>query len=252
MNNYGNCSDYVWNESDEFVNYYDDEGSDWNDFDFLKFKILVYLQKFGNCTEENWLESDDFNRLYQDYLNDNSTYGFNESDESYEIYSKIFNSIVSTFGDYNLTENETNYLKFLVMYFLNNYGNCTNYTWNESDDFANFTDFWKVLSACFYGCGSAPDDLSKAGSDKKPVVSYKHDKISNLNNDDGDVMYGDASYFNMAGFTDWNDMDILSNLTSTSKNNNTNATVINSQDNSWLFNILSILVMLLFVIVMII
>ena len=71
-------------------------------------------------------------------------------------------SIVSTFDEGNLTDNETGYLKFLIMYYLNNYGNCTNVTWEE------YLEFYKC-TALGCGCsvfgaisasGSAPDAMA--------------------------------------------------------------------------------------------
>ena len=87
---------------------------------------------------------------------------YEESAEGYETYLKIYNSTVSTFGDYNLTENETAYLKFLIIYYLNHYGNVSaNYTWNESDDFGRFHlwEFSTALEKGFAsGCMSAPEE----------------------------------------------------------------------------------------------
>ncbi|MBR4447145.1 hypothetical protein [Methanobrevibacter sp.] len=149
----------------------DEDDSEYNDFEFLEYKILAYLEKYGNCTDENWTESEDFLNEYQIYLSNPSDYTLNESAEGYKTYLKIYDSIVSTFGDYNLTENETAYLKFLIIYYLNHYGNVSaNYTWNESDDFSNFT-LWDYLSAYYKGCASAG----------APAINGEYDGFRNLN-----------------------------------------------------------------------
>ena len=138
----------------------DDEDDDFNDsysdYDFLEMKILLYLEKYGNVTDENWTESQDFLDEYQVYLNDPSKYTLNETLEGYQTYVKIFDSITSTFGDYNITENETAYLKFLIIYYLNHFGNVSaNYTWNESESFENFTPEIYYCTAFAMGCASA-------------------------------------------------------------------------------------------------
>lgn len=116
-----------------------------NDFNHLNLRILIYLEKFGNCSDENWTQSEDFISKYQAYLVDNTSYELDKNNENYETYLKIYNSIVSTF-DGNLTDNETAYLKFLIMYYFNNYGNCSNYTWNESDEFSQFYPSYLVTA----------------------------------------------------------------------------------------------------------
>ena len=92
---------------------------------------------------------------FKSFDSNNLTEYLNQSDENYEIYSKIYNSITSTFEKYNLTDNETDYLKFYILYYLNHFGNCTDYEWNESDEFENFRlDYalkCMVLSACYGG-----------------------------------------------------------------------------------------------------
>ena len=134
--------DYDWDDEDL-------EDFDWSDYDYLEYKILAYLDRYGNCTEENWTESEEFLTEYQMYLSDPSLYTLNESAEGYQTYLKIYDSITSTFDDYNLTENETAYLKFLVMYYLNHFGNVSaNYTWNESEGFANFTPPIYLTAMC--------------------------------------------------------------------------------------------------------
>ena len=126
--------DFDYNGSDE-IDYYN-----YSDFDYLKLKITYYLDKYGNATTYNWTEIDEFLNEYQIYLLKPSNYTLNQSAEGYETYLKIFDSITSTFGEYNLTENETEYLKFMVIFYLNHYGNVSaNYTWNESESFSNFT-----------------------------------------------------------------------------------------------------------------
>ena len=139
-------------EDDDF----NDSDSDYSDYDYLEMKILLYLEKYGNVTDENWTESQDFLDEYQVYLNDPSKYTLNETLEGYQTYVKIFDSITSTFGDYNITENETAYLKFLIIYYLNHFGNVSaNYTWNESESFENFTPEIYYCTAFAMGCASA-------------------------------------------------------------------------------------------------
>ena len=154
----------------------DDEDDDFNDsysdYDFLEMKILLYLEKYGNVTDENWTESQDFLDEYQVYLNDPSKYTLNETLEGYQTYVKIFDSITSTFGDYNITENETAYLKFLIIYYLNHFGNVSaNYTWNESESFENFTPEIYYCTAFAMGCASAHEF--------SPIGFY--DSFKNLN-----------------------------------------------------------------------
>ena len=150
-------SDDDWEDDDSDDDWEDDDDDeDWDDdynytdYDYLEYKILCYLDRYGNCTDENWTESQDFLNEYQIYLSNPSNYTLNESAEGYQTYLKIFDSITSTFDDYNLTENETAYLKFMVIYYLNHYGNVSaNYTWNESESFENFTPPWYLTDMCF-------------------------------------------------------------------------------------------------------
>ena len=143
-------------EDDEEDDDFNDSDSDYSDYDYLEMKILLYLEKYGNVTDENWTESQDFLDEYQVYLNDPSKYTLNETLEGYQTYVKIFDSITSTFGDYNITENETAYLKFLIIYYLNHFGNVSaNYTWNESESFENFTPEIYYCTAFAMGCASA-------------------------------------------------------------------------------------------------
>ena len=144
-------------DSDEDLD--DDESDDnYSDFDYLEYKIMAYLERYGNCTDDDWTESEEFLNEYQTYLADPSNYVLNESAEGYKTYLKIFDSITSTFGNYNLTDNETAYLKFMIIYYLNHYGNVSaDSEWNESESFENFTlpkffatalpDIAKVLQA---------------------------------------------------------------------------------------------------------
>ena len=143
------------------------EDFDWTDYEFLEYKISAYLDQYGNCTDENWTEFEDFVKEYQSYLTDPSSYTLNESAEGYQTYLKIYDSITSTFDEYNLTENETAYLKFLIIYYLNHYGNVSaNYTWNESESFANFTPPIYYLCAMSIAKGFAGSDFDGfAGSD---------------------------------------------------------------------------------------
>ena len=143
----------------------DDLDEDFNesDYDYLEMKILQYLEKYGNVTDENWTESQGFLNEYQVYLNDPSNYTLNETLEGYQTYVKIFDSITSTFGDYNITENETAYLKFLIIYYLNHFGNVSaNYTWNESESFEYFIPKLYYCTAFAMGSASA-DEFSEIG-----------------------------------------------------------------------------------------
>lgn len=134
--------------------------SDYTDFEFLESKIIFYLEKYGNCTDENWTESESFLNEYQIYLADPSNYTLNESSEGYKTYLKIFDSITSTFEDYNLSDNETAYLKFLIIYYLNHYGNVSaNYTWDENESFSNFEPLYLFKALSFYAKGSAASGI---------------------------------------------------------------------------------------------
>ena len=203
---------------------FNDSDVDYSDYDYLKFKILLYLEKYGNVTDENWTDSEKFLNDYQIYLLNSSNYVLNESAEGYETYLKIYDSITSTFGDYNLTENETEYLKFLIIFYLNNYGNVSaNYTWNESDDFSKFyPEVWYTLSGMVLGSASDID-----------VPSYKSSYLnSNLN-----------SMFNL----------ILNNSTgnSTSNNNVTTLDVPQNEDSWWSDVLMLVLILVLVVLVVI-
>ena len=133
-----NLDDYDFDDIED-----DNDTSDnynFTEFDYLRLKINYYLYKYGNCSYFNWTDSEEFLNEYSLYLIDSSNYTLNNCTEGYETYLKIFDSIISTFPEYNLTENETDYLKFMVIFYLNHYGNVSaNYTWNESENFANFS-----------------------------------------------------------------------------------------------------------------
>ena len=144
-------------------------------------KIIYYLDSYGNCSAYNWTESEEFLNEYQTYLLNTTEYRLNESTEGYQTYLKIYDSIISTFGDYNLTENETEYLKFMVIFYLNIYGNVSaNYTWNESESFSNFSLPKYLLGAIYYdiagmtssasGCASAP--ISSSMEITNPVQAF--------------------------------------------------------------------------------
>ena len=262
----------------KYLDYYesDDDMDDVNDFGYVEFKVISYLGKYGNCSQENWTQTDEFNSLYQKYLLDNSSYCLNESDENYETYLKIYNSIVKTFKDYNLSDNETEYLKFLIMYYLNNYGNCSNYTWNESDEFDRYCPYF-FFTTCVKGCASGfrPDtDLGQNNTkdDKKPICASKtkvHNNDSNLIKTEvfiftaSDNSSNNTSSRSSSFYSDYSAVDSLSNyylgdvaLDENIESNSTstkNVTSVSSQyQNSWEGNLISLLLVLLIVIVMII
>ncbi|MEE1128886.1 MAG: hypothetical protein UHW99_02780, partial [Methanobrevibacter sp.] len=218
----------------------DDDFDDYeeiSDFEYLRYKIISYLDKFGSAADENWTESEGFLTGYPSYLNNSENYTFNESDESYETYLKIYDSVVSSFEDYNLTHNETDYLKFLVIYYLNNYGNCSNYTWNESDEFLHYyldylcysnKSYPKcfVLGASFSAMGSSScNDMDNTYSSSDFQISF----------DFGDIAYNTVS--SVVG-TNSTDLGSISNL-------NNSTITINSQNDG-----LSGLLMVLFAILM--
>ena len=199
---------YDEDDSDEEYN-----ESENNGFEFLEYKILSYLEKYGNCTDENWTESEDFLNEYQIYLSNPSKYTLNESAEGYQTYLKIYNSIVSTFGDYNLTENETAYLKFLIIYYLNHYGNVSaDYTWNESDDFENFNPKY-LLGAYYMGCASeSASAYNKSHDVFKHLNSLVHPILSVFSSDlnktveesnvtNSNMTYGDMASDSNSGWT---------------------------------------------------
>ena len=209
-------------EDDEFEDDdFNDSDSDYSYYDYLEMKILLYLEKYGNVTDENWTESQDFLDEYQVYLNDPSKYTLNETLEGYQTYVKIFDSITSTFGDYNITENETAYLKFMIIYYLNHFGNVSaNYTWNESESFEKFIP--EIYYCTAFAMGSASADVFS------PIGFY--DSFKSLN----DI----AS-------------PILGN--STDANATANATSVDApgDNSSWWDNIL-ILILIVFLVVLVI
>lgn len=197
--------------------------SDYNysDFDYLKFKITYYLDSYGNCSSHNWTESEEFLNEYQTYLINPSNYTLNESSEGYQTYLKIFDSITSTFKDYNLTENETGYLKFMVIFYLNNYGNVSaNYTWNESESFANYTPPWYLLG----------DVLKAMAMGKASAITY---------------------YFKLNNFK----YHSLNNITDTNSTSIANATAIDSmvhnEESWWNYIIIIVLVVIMLALVLI-
>ena len=200
----------------------EDNESDYtySDFDHLKVKITYYLDRYGNCSEHNWTESEEFLNEYQIYLINPSNYTLNESSEGYQTYLKIYDSITSTFGDYNLTQNETAYLKFMVIFYLNHYGNVSaNYTWNESESFANYT-----------------------------LPSYLLGAIFKL------IAGGNASDIDYYRYSNWISPFILSLDNSTDINN---ATAINNQasaevPDSWDFNLIILLIVVCIIVLFLI
>lgn len=197
--------------------------SDYNysDFEYLKFKITYYLDSYGNCSSYNWTESEEFLNEYQTYLINPSNYTLNESSEGYQTYLKIFDSITSTFKDYNLTENETGYLKFMVIFYLNNYGNVSaNYTWNESESFANYTPPWYLLG----------DVLKAMAMGKASAITY---------------------YFKLNNFK----YPSLNNITDTNSTSIVNATAIDSmvhnEESWWNYIIIIVLVVIMLALVLI-
>ena len=201
----------------------DDLDEDFNesDYNYLEMKILQYLEKYGNVTDENWTESQDFLNEYQVYLSDPSNYTLNETLEGYQTYVKIFDSITSTFGDYNITENETAYLKFMIIYYLNHFGNVSaNYTWNESESFEYFIPKLYYCTAFAMGSASA-DDFSAIGF---------YDSFKSLNN-------------------------IASPLLGNSTDTNATANVTNVDapgDNSFWWDNILILILIVFLVVLVI
>lgn len=201
----------------------DDEDYDYNytDFDYLKQKIIYYLDKYGNCSSDDWTESDDFLNEYQMYLLNPDNYTLDENAEGYKTYLKIYESITSTFGDYNLTENETAYLKFMVIFFLNHYGNVSaNYTWNESESFENFTMPCMVL-------GAACDALAQ-GTATSPLYANTFIKLYDAVN------------------------DLITNSTDVNNTSAADNQMPVAAENSWDFGIAFLVVMLLIVVLVII
>lgn len=212
-----NDSDYI--DDDENDSYWD---TYYQSYDYLYLKTILYLEKYGNASE-NWTESENLNYEYQIYLTNPSNYTLNQSMEGYETYLKIFDSITSTFGEYNLTQNQTEYLKFIIIYYLNNYGNVSaNYTWNESDEFSNFYP-------SFYDC---------FGFDFPSVNLKTANSVNNTIN----------HFFNPFTSIQDNSTDLNSTVSS---NDNANVIVPEQETNDWSSILIIILVLFLLVCVII-
>ncbi len=133
----------------------------------MKYGIISYLEYNGNSSDVDWAESDDFYAQYQIYLANPENYTLNQSSENYEIALKIYNSITSSFEHFNLTDNETAYLKFLIIYYLNNYGgNLSEYD-NYSFEFSHIM----LMAGCFNYNESADE-----------FVGNNFSKFNDLNN----------------------------------------------------------------------
>ena len=190
----------------------DDNFTDDNytDYDFLEFKIMSYLHQYGNYTYFNWTESEHFIGEYQLYLANPANYTLNQSAEGYETYLKIFDSIISTFADYNLTENQTEYLKFIIIYYLNTYGNVSaNYTWDENQSFAKYEPFWG-MDTCMPGVfalGNATDAsgiyyFENSNNVLNPILGNSTDTNSTSYNDSSDIDVPKED-------SDWSDIILL-------------------------------------------
>ena len=146
---------------------------------------ISYLERYGNCSEDNWTESESFHDEYQIYLANSSDYTLNESAEGYNTYLKIFDSITSTFGDYNLTNNQTMFLKFLIIYYLNNYGNVSaNYTWNKSESFENYTppfDFMADAMCCRIAGNAAAGESGYYSEVYAPLSFIQSNNLTDVN-----------------------------------------------------------------------
>ena len=129
---------------------------------------------------------------YQIFLNNSSNYTLNKSLEAYETYLKIFDSVNSTFKDYNLTENETQYLQFMVIYYLNHFGNVSaNYTWNETDEFSSYIPPTYYMTASVFG-GAFYFGSASSWSNFAVVSSILNRPVANNNNltsQDNDSFY---------------------------------------------------------------
>ena len=168
---------------DDGFDYYSDEDFEWNmsDFDLLTSSITFYLDRYGNATE-NWTSSQEFSDEYQIYLSNPSNYVLNNESNGYETYLKIYDSITSTFDIYNLTENQTDYLKFMIIFYLNHYGNVSeNYTWNESDEFFNFIS--NIAHMPFLkGCNSSLPSSNYLIHNVRSINVVNGDNITQKNN----------------------------------------------------------------------
>ncbi len=176
-------------DDSELDDYLDDFDDDWanyfKSYDYLEYKIISYLERYGNCSEDNWTESESFHDEYQIYLANSSDYTLNESAEGYNTYLKIFDSITSTFGDYNLTNNQTMFLKFLIIYYLNNYGNVSaNYTWNKSESFENYTppfDFMADAMCCRIAGNAAAGESGYYSEGYAPLSFIQSNNLTDVN-----------------------------------------------------------------------
>lgn len=138
-----------WDIDDDEDFEYDNENI--TDFQILSIDIPYYLENYGNNTS-NWTNTQEFQTQYQTYLKNPENYTLNPNLEGYETYQKIYDSITSTFAKYNLTQNQTEYFSFMIIYYLNNYGNVSaNYTWNESESFENATRMH--CFTCYFASG---------------------------------------------------------------------------------------------------
>ncbi|MDO5860890.1 hypothetical protein, partial [Methanobrevibacter sp.] len=190
-----------------------------NDFGYLEFKVTAYLDRYGDCFDENWTECEDFHNNYQAYLANPDNYSLNESNENYETYLKIYESIVSTFDDYNLTDNETQYLKFVIMYYLNNYGNCSNFTENESDGFSRYCPAY-LLTATFadvFESETSPAVHSKKINEKDQNEPSQNSKNSISTTWSNGVYSNSVGMNNSADLSDCNNLN-NSTITSVSQN----------------------------------
>ena len=203
-------------EEDEFDDDSDDEfeedlDDDWDeedynetiisDFDFLKYKLTFYLNNYGN-TSLNWTLSQNFTDEYQIFLKNPSNYTLNESLEGYEIYLKIFDSVNSTFKDYNLTENETQYLQFMVIYYLNHFGNLSaNYTWNETDEFSKYIPSIWFLATSYSGGASycEPEYNLNPIAVVGDILMRHESNYGNLTSDDNETSFIEMD-FELNGF----------------------------------------------------
>jgi hypothetical protein len=202
-------------DDEDYEDYDDDEDEDddggesyygLSDFEFLKLKITYYLDRYGNYSSHNWTESAEFKAEYNIYLSNPSNYTLNESMEGHNTYLKIYDSITSTFKYYNLTENETSYLKFMVIFYLNHYGNVSaNYTWNESESFANFTLPFYYLKGAFFD-SALLSAREGHGTHFGHHYSYYNPFYSPISNStDGNVTSNaNQTSFEAPGSWDWN------------------------------------------------
>jgi len=189
------------------------------DYEFLKNKIISYLEHNGNSSGVNWTESEDFYTQYKIYLANPENYTLNQSSENYEIALKIYDSITDSFDYFNLTDNETEYLKFLIIYYLNNYGG----NLSQYDDYNSKFLHIMAMSGCF-----SPDKMLNKVNSKN---------LNNLN-----TLKTSVSPVNVVG-------SVIGNQTNTTGNGNFTVTggVEKDANNPFMF----ILMLLLFLAVII-